>query len=159
MNIEKALEHQAWRLKNSKSTERDLEAFNSIIDWKRLQEQKSLKNNDAFAKLWIHQLILLNENNMYSGERSIQVIDEILDKSVYQWILTLMSNLNIMRFKALLKEKSNLIPDDILNAAEHHKNVLKLMNDHKEELTKALTDEIKEDNVIRFVEKMVNRVV
>jgi len=159
MNIEKALEYQLWRLKNSKPSKKDIEAFNSILDWKELQEAKVVRHNESLAKLWMHQLILLSETEMYNGQRSIQVIDEILSKSVYQWVTTLKDKLNIMRFKAVISESGVLLPKDRNNITELRKTMLEGLNKHPGEAQKAFDDEIKETNVIKFVNKMVNSVI
>jgi len=103
MNINKALEHLAWKFQNVwKPTDKDVQAFNSIIDFVEFQQSLNMSENEQLAKLWIHQLMLLNDTEMYSAERAIQVIDEILDKPVYEWCKKLHSQANIMRFKTLL---------------------------------------------------------
>ena len=88
MNINKALEHLEWKFKNSwRPTKTDVEAYNSIVEYKELQESRNLSQNENLAKLWIHQMILLSNTDSYSGTRCIEVIDEILTKSVYDWCL------------------------------------------------------------------------
>ena len=135
MRIDKALEHFKWKFENKwKPTEKDVEAFKAIIEYKEKQESINLQQNNNFAKLWIHQLILLSNSEMYTGERCIQVIDEILSKSVYDWCLELQQQLSIMRFNALSKEGAS-----------------------DEELTEALTFKIKEEDVIKFVNKNITR--
>ena len=131
MNINKALEHFEWKFKNSwKPTQRDIEAFNAIIEYKEVQNSYNMSKNESLAKLWIHQLILLANSNMYTGQRCIQVLDEILSKSVYSWCIKLKNELPVMRF--------NSVDDDKL---------------------KALTSEVKEEHVIKFVEDHVSRVI
>ena len=135
MRIDKALEHIKWKFNNSwKPTPKDIEAFNAILDYREKVESINLQQNNNFAKLWIHQLILLSNSEMYTGERCIQVIDEILSKSVYDWCLELQQQLSIMRFNALSKEGAS-----------------------DEELTKALTFKMKEEDVIKFVNKNITR--
>ena len=135
MRIDKALEHFKWKFENKwKPTEKDVEAFKAIIEYKEKQESINLQQNNNFAKLWIHQLILLSNSEMYTGERCIQVIDEILSKSVYDWCLELQQQLSIMRFNALSKEGAS-----------------------DEELTEALTFKMKEEDVIKFVNKNITR--
>lgn len=131
MDIDKALEHFGWKFKNSwKPTKRDAEAFNSIIAYRKRQSQITTSDNESLAKLWIHQLILLSNSNMYSGERCIQILDEILNKSVYEWCLTLKEELPMMRFNSL---------------------------DNPSE--KDLQFEISEDDIIKFVNLQINRII
>jgi hypothetical protein len=135
MNINKSLEHFKWKFENKwKPTEKDIEAFKSIIEYKELQESINLQHNESFAKMWIHQMILLSNSNMYTGERCIQVIDEILSKSVYEWCLELQNQLSIMKFNAIDKNGGS-----------------------DEELTEALTFTPEEKNVIKFVEREITR--
>lgn len=137
MNINKAIEHFQWKFKNSwKPTPKDIEAFNSIIDYKELAESRNLTQNESLAKLWIHQMILLSNTNMYNGERCIQITHEILDKSVYDWCLKLKDEIPMM------KVRSNL---------DSYKN--------DEEMFVDLKYEISEDNIIKFVKKEISNII
>ena len=137
MNINKALEHFEWKFKNSwKPTQKDVEAYNSILEYKAQQESYNLSRNENLAKLWIHQMILLSNTDAYTGERCIQVIDEILSKSVYQWCLEMKEQLPMMQFRALEKLGSS-----------------------DEELKKTLAFTISEENIIKFVEKEITRFI
>ena len=81
-------------------------------------------------------MILLSNTDSYSGTRCIEVVDEILTKSVYEWCLELKEQLPMMNFRALQK---------------------KLGTD--EELKKALIYEISEANIIKFVEAEITRII
>ena len=161
MTITKAIEYLEWKFTKSgvKPSKKDIEAYNSIIDYKELQETKTLQENELLAKLWIHQLILLNETQMYSAERSIQVIDEILSKSVYDWAKKMHEQANIMRFKTLLDTKEykdaliNLEYDKIKEIGS------KLIDEKKHEFDKALKNEIKEENIIKFIKQQITRII
>jgi len=136
MNIEKALEHFEWRLKNHwKPTKKDVEAFNSIIEFKQMHEGLTLTNNEHFAKLWIHQLMLLNETKMYTGERSVQVIDEILDRSVHDWCLRLHDNICVMNYRTIMETGTD------------------------EQQLEKLKKEITEENIVKFVESNITRLI
>lgn len=154
MNIDKALEHFKWKLvetdKNGKPiklkssfkpTKTDLEAYNSILDYKETNERYAVMDNESLAKLWMHQLILLSETNSYTGERCIQVIDEILSKSTYDWCVTLQKSISMMRFNAILKESNGITLDN------------------EDRLKEALIHKPKEEDVIKFVNKQINRVI
>jgi len=160
MNIEKALSHFEWKFKNSwKPTSKDIEAYNSILEWKELQESIVFQENELLAKLWIEKLITLSETKMYSGERSIQVIDEILNKSVYEMVCILKSKLSVMRFNAILNENDILNQIDILNEDKWLSAANKIIDNNPDKLKDALIDDIKEKNVIKFVEKQINRII
>ena len=137
MRISKALEHFKWNLENRwKPTEKDIEAYKSIIEYKQKVEDIVLYHNSNLAKLWIHQLILLSNSNMYSGERCIQVLDEILTKSVYDWCLELQKQLSIMKFNSLTKQGAS-----------------------DEELTEALAWKPDEEYVIKFINQNITRII
>lgn len=160
MNIQKALSHFEYKFKNNwKPTQKDIEAYNAIVEYKELQETKSLSENESLAKLWIHQLILLNETEMYSAERAIQVIDEILSKSVYDWAKKMHEQANIMRFKTLLDTKEykdaliNLEYDKIKEIGS------KLIDEKKVEFYKALNSDVKEENIIKFIKQQITRII
>lgn len=137
MNINKALEHFQYKFKNVwKPTPKDIEAFNSIIEFKELCESKTMVENELFAKMFIHQLLLLSNTNSYSGERCIQVIEEILSKSVFEWVLTLKNDLPMCKYRHALESG---------------------LNDVK--LIEALKYEITEENAIKFVEREVTRLI
>ena len=137
MNINKALEHFEWKFKNSwKPTQKDVEAYNSILEYKAYQETYNMNKNESLAKLWIHQMILLSNTDSYTGQRCIQVIDEVLSKSTYDWCLEMREQLPMMNFRALEKIGST-----------------------DEDLKKALTSKPTEENIIRFVEKEITRII
>ena len=160
MNIDKALDHFKWKFKNSwKPTETDIKAYNTIIEFKEMQESINLSENEALAKLWIHQLMLLNDTEMYSSERAIQVIDEILSKSVYEWCIKLRSQANIMRFKTLLETSEYKIALKERKPLKMHEIGYKQINDNPEKFKEALNREIKEDDIIKFVERQITRIL
>jgi len=138
MNINKALEHfkYKWDKKILIPTEKDIEAYNAIIEYREKQDSINLQQNNNLAKLWIHQLMLLSNTEMYTGERCIQVIDEILEKPVYDWCLELQKQLSIMKFNAIDKEGGS-----------------------DEELNEALQWKPTEEYVIKFVEQHITRIM
>lgn len=161
MNINKAIEHLEWRFTKSglKPTKRDIEAYNSIIEYKDIQETKNLSQNESLAKLWMHQLILLSRTNMYNGERCIQVIDEILNKSVYDWCLILKSEIPMMRFNSIGMGKYQIDTETVLNRSKLNSINKKIISEFETELTKALKHEPNEENIIKFVKKEIDRII
>lgn len=131
MDIDKAMEHFKFKLENVwKPSKKDIEAYTSIYKYREMVEMQNINENDSLAKLWIHQLILLANSNMYSGERCIQILDEILSKTTYEWCLRLKDELPMMRFNALDKPE-----------------------------VKDLHFEISEENIIKFVNLHINRII
>jgi hypothetical protein len=160
MNINKALEHFKFKFERSwKPTPTDIEAYNAIIDYKSTQESVNLEENNLLAKLWIEKLIMLSRCNMYSGERAIQVIDEILKKPLYDICITLKEEMAMMRFNAVGSDKYPLEQIDILNRTKTLQRNKEIVYNYETELTKALITEIDEDAIIKFVERQINRII
>lgn len=160
MTLDKALEHFQYKFKNHwKPTQRDIEAYNTIVDYKELQESKNISQNESLAKLWIHQLILLSRSNMYNGERCIQVIDEILSNSVYEWCLKLKNELPIMRFNSIGIGKYQIDSETVLNRTKLSQINNEIINEFETELTEALKYDPKEEDVIKFVSSQITRVI
>lgn len=160
MDINRALEHFKWRFRNGwKPTENDIKAYNSIVKFKEFHEKESLKNNEALAKLWIEKLILLNESKMYSAERSIQVIDEILQLSTYEWCVKLHSKLSQMRLNSFIASKYNL---DEYSSLEPSKMIIensKIVEKYELDILQILKDDIKLEDIIKLVEKQITRII
>src|SRR5690606_3830341 len=160
MNIDKALAHFEWKFKNHwKPTKRDIEAYNSILEYKEIQDSINMNKNDSLAKLWIHQLILLSRSNMYTGERSIQVIDEILSKTVYEWCEILRNQIPMMRFRSVGMGKYQIDTETVLNRSKMDSIDKEIIENFETELTEALKYEISEENIIKFVEKEISRII
>ena len=161
MNIDKALERLEWRFKSSwKVNENDIEAFNAILKFKEQSESKNLLENENFAKLWIHQLILLSETEMYTGERSMQVIDEILNRSVFDWCLILQTKLGLMRFNSISNGNVSNEKDDALKHPENNKQETKeLIGEKSKEMHEALLHQPKQEDIIKFVNIEITKAI
>ena len=160
MNINKAIERIEWRFKNSWNVnDKDIEAYNAILDYKEMQESINMNKNESLAKLWIHQLMLLNTTQLYSAERSIQVIDEILNKSVYDWCIDLRSNIATMRFNALSLQSNGNVSKNILNRSNVINLIEQIVDKNEKQLLKEFQSEVSEQNIIKFVEKQITRII
>ncbi len=158
MEINKALERLEWRFKSSwKVNENDIEAFNAILKFKEQTESINLSQNDNYAKMFIHQLILLSRTGLYSGERCLEVINEILNKSVYDWSMILREEIPMIRFNGVSNEKYNITPQDILKRGEVLKRNEKIVSECSDELIKELKYEISKDDIIKFVKIEVTK--
>lgn len=159
MNIQKALEHFEWKFRNVwKASQKDVEAFNTIIDFIDLQNTYNMSHNESLAKLWIHQLMLLNKTEMYSAERAIQVIDEILEKPVYDWCKALHKQIGLMQLNVKLGDeyRDALKEGNVTKLDELSKN---LVEENPEEVLQFLKNDVKEENIIKFVEKNITRII
>ena len=158
MNIDKAINHFKYKFQNTwKPTKTDIEAYNAIIDYKSMQEDVNLSQNESLAKLWIHQMMLLSNTKAYDGERSIQVIDEILKDSLYNWCLKLKDQIPMMRFNSVGLSKYPL-PDDF-NITKLQERNNKIIEEFEDELTEALKYKINEEQIIKFVKSQITRIL
>ena len=137
MNIAAALSHFEWKFKNHwKPTKKDLEAYNSILEWKEIIESKNLSQNESLAKLWIHQFLLLAWAQKLDSNNAIKEIDGILSRSVYEWVLVLKKDIPLLKLH--LKDLNETSTDKLLD------NFLKVPD---------------EDNLIKFVSDQITRVI
>ena len=137
MNIAAALSHFEWKFKNHwKPTKKDLEAYNSILEWKEIIESKNLSQNESLAKLWIHQFLLLAWAQKLDSNNAIKEIDGILSRSVYEWVLVLKKDIPLLKLH--LKDLNETSTDKLLD------NFLKAPD---------------EDNLIKFVSDQITRVI
>lgn len=157
-DITKAIEHFKWKFQNSwKPTEADIEAYNSIVQYKKLQEDVNLSKNESLAKLWIRTFILLSQTKMYSSEASINEIDKDLNKSVYDWCMILKEQIPMIRFNNVGSDKFPVNNEfDLIEMKERN---AKIVEEFETELTKALLYEPKEEDIIRFVSGQINRII
>lgn len=160
MNINKALEHFQYKFKNNwKPTQKDIEAYNAIVEYRELQDSLNMSKNESLAKLWIHQIILLARTNMYNGERCIQVIDEILSKSTYEWALILKEEIPMMRFNNVGLHKYREEKKNVYNRSQIIEINNKIIEEFETELTKTLITPISEENIIKFIEQNITRII
>lgn len=160
MKIQRALDHLKWKFQNKwKPTPTDVEAYNAIVEYVEFQSSVNLSQNEQLAKLWIEKMILLSRTKMYSGERCIQVIDDILDKSVHEWCLILKEEIPMMRFSSIGGNKYPLKEEDANNLTKIRERNSKIIDEFEDELTRALQYEITEKDIIKFVEGQVNRIL
>jgi hypothetical protein len=159
MNIEKALDHFEWKFKNTKVSEKDIEAYNAILEWKELQEQQTLQRNESLAKLWIERFVVLSRTKSYTAERSINVIDESLKKSVYDWCLILKDEIPMLRFNSIGSNKYPFKEEDAFNMTKIRERNNKIIQEFETELTESLKFDPKEKDVISFVTNQINRII
>jgi hypothetical protein len=160
MNIDKAIDHFKYKFSKSwKPTPSDIDALNSIMDYKEKQEDINLEQNENLAKLWVHTLMMLNVTNLYTAEQCIVEIDNILDTSVYDWCLLLQEKLPIMKFSAIGNAEFPLTPIEQMSASIVMDNNKKIVDKYPDELMDALLSKPKIENVIRFVSNHVTRII
>ena len=160
MNIDKAIQHFEYKFRKSwKPTPTDINALNAIIDYKQMQEDITLTNNENLAKMWVNTLMTLSMTKTYNAEQCIQEIDKILEVSVYDWCLLLQEQLPMMRFNAIGNIEFPLKPIEQFSLGCVIENNKKIVAKYETELTNALKFKPKEDDVIRFVKNHVNRVI
>lgn len=160
MNIEQAINHFEYKLKNHwKPTKKDVEAYNSLIDYKEHQESASLSENEALAKLFIHQFILLCQTKIMTSEMALKSINDILSKSVYEWCLILKEEIPMLRFNSIGVHKYPLDEKDFYNVTKMQERNKLIINEFETELTEALKLDVEINDVVKFVEKNINRII
>lgn len=131
MIIDKALRHFEWKFKNVwKATEKDIEAYNAIIDYVELTRSENLCQNELLAKLWIYQFISFMWASEKGSKVGVKHIDSICRTSVFEWCNVLKTNLNQLY-------------------------AMKNLNNDKK-FVEALNKELSDEQIIKFVEKNIS---
>ena len=151
-NISEALEHFNWKFENVwKASEKDVEAFNTILDFKELVESENINANESLAKLWIHQFLLFSWTNRGDAEASIDHLDTILKSSVYDWVKVLQKDI------PMLKVALNDLKVPIKEA--YTKQEIEERNKYYAKIHRDITNIPKEDDLIKFVNNHITRVI
>ena len=78
MNVDAAIQRLSWRLENGAFTpnQKDINSFNGLIQWVNDQRKITIRNNQLFAKLYIHFL------NQYLDKYQSTVFDKVAEKEL-----------------------------------------------------------------------------
>jgi len=159
MNIDKALSHFEFKLteddgngkkrlkKSFKPTGNDIKAFNAIVQYKKKQESKSLYDNESLAKLFLESFMIKMDCNMYTSETALEAISTTLEYTVYELCMKLKEKIPLYKFNNIGEKKYPSIQNK------------ELVEKYGKELTEALTTEVTEDQVIRWVGSKVNKIL
>ena len=171
MNIDKAISHFEFRLvekdskgkiklkNNLKPNLNDLKAYNAIIDYKETQDNIAVAQNESLCKLFIHQFILMCQTKLYTSETALKSINDILDQSVSSWVDILRNEIPMLRFNSVGSHKYPIDEKDVWNITKRQERDAKIIDEFETELTSALKTQITKDQVIKWVESNVNRII
>lgn len=162
MNIEQSLKHFKWRLSQDKiiPNDKDIDAFNQMVTYVTLSEQKALDNNRLFTKLLTY---ILTFNSKHYGHNVKKVLDDIelcLNKSVWQNILNFKINIPQCNLSQLWKKHDDIYltvsdpptVEDIKKIEQAHKKQFQLFAD---DLKKSLETEYTQEQLLAFITKKV----
>lgn len=160
MNFSKALSHFGYKLKNVwKPTGKDIEAYNTLIDFKEQQDSVNLQRNQSLAKLFVAYFIVLCRTKAYTSSRALEVIDEILDKSTFEWCKILQKEIPMLKFNSIGSHKYPLSDKDQWNITKIDERNDKIKKEFSKELMDAIVSKPKEDDIIKFVETSITRIL
>lgn len=159
-NVTQSLKHLKWRLSSEKiiPNEKDIEAFNNIVAYVGLTEQKNMDSNRLFVKLFTY---ILTFNSKYYGHNVKRVIDDIesvLSKSIYQNMLEFHRNIPMCNVTQLWNKHDTIYvevnnpptSDDFEKIAKAEKEQMKKF---ALELQKSLQTEYTEQQLVDFITK------
>lgn len=155
MNIERAIKHFSWRLKQSKMipNQKDEDAFNCIINTLNQNYEKAQMEDVLFAKLLIERLMMLTVGGQRSMKSAIDVIKEILSSSLLGWAKTFSDEVPMIRLKNVFDEefiRLSLTDNEKKNCVEVFKAKQKLFNYNNEKLTAELKEAVKPYTIEEF---------
>lgn len=110
-SIEKAVQRIGWRIQEGhfKANENDIDAFNTIVRYVESNQKQLLKDQELFAKLYIHVYgqFLIHYNSDVFNQEPKKELNKILDKSLSETISVFHSLLNQIK-----------IDRDVLNCSD-----------------------------------------
>lgn len=159
MNIYKAIEHFNWRFRNGiKPTKRDIEAFNSIIEFVDNKGNANLTQNESLCKLFIYVFISKCQYNFLSSENALKSINDILKSDLDYWIDRLHLSLPLMQINALgFKDFNNDIDLNNLKQLEELNN--RIFDKYEEDIIKALKTKTTKEQVIKWLEGKITAIL
>lgn len=158
MRIEKALEHFKYKFQNVwKPTKTDIEAYNSIIDYKEIQEQRSISENESLSKLFIAMFISKCQYYNYSSEMALKSIEDILKKDSYYWVKMLHLQLPLFQIQALGFTDIKKIDSEDFNELKKHNDFI--FDKYENEITKALGSKVSEEQLIKWLNSKINTII
>lgn len=142
MTIKKALEHFEWKLSNKwQPTEKDIEAYNEIVEFTETKLKQQYNDNQLFAKLYISfygELIKYYDTTVF---------DNVPQKALHKILDTPMENL-IQKFL----DKVNLQEQTIEHRKAKGINHPRIVSTEDIELdAEAMTYEEAEDNLTAMI--------
>lgn len=135
MNIEKSVRRIAWRLSNGwKANQNDIDAVNEIIEFVNAKQKEQIKDNQLFAKMYIH---IYGE---YLKFYKATVFDEIPQKELHKILDTPLSEI-IENFKKDLNDSERYEIMKSLGMEDKHPAT---RTDQEKQKEKEITEQILE---------------
>lgn len=160
MKIEKAISRVAWRFKQKKCNyDDDVQALNTIITFVNKSRESSLRNNDAFAKLFIEKFMMLAETQHNTAQDCINEIERILSYDVSEMVEIFSQRVPQYSFNARCQSLIPLKKEDRLNISRIRERNHELADKHTKELKKSLKTPYTIADGIEFVTNQVNRLL
>ncbi len=180
MDVQPALKRLKW-LVSKKGNDEDIDAFNSLLGWVNLYQNKQVKAYPIVAKLIINQFIMLSNSDMkYTARDCISIIEKMIRKPLSQWIEDLRNEVPLIRFDLLYKDfraelrrlqkvaEKNKIPaieseylrdeyqvEDLVAIHKEKQNIQELMI----KMSEVLGEEYDVDKANKFVNNTVTRMM
>ncbi len=160
MEINQAVKHLTWRLQQNRinPNEKDIEAFNCILNTLNKNYDESLIQDVLFAKLLIERLMLLTMDGKRSMQNAIGVMKESLETPLLSWLKYFQSQVPMIRLMRAFEVefiKLELGPDDMKNALKVREAKLKLISENQKKLVDEFTKPYTEEELHSFIKRLV----
>ncbi len=142
MTIEQAVKHLSWRLKPAEGkkiypNDKDVQAFNLVVQTLNQNYDQSLVQDAMFAKLLIEKLLMLTMDGKRTMRQAIGSVEQILDVSISDWASEFQRQVPMIRLMVAL-EKKHIKLHKTANRIKDVAAVVKannlLMDEHAKEL-------------------------
>jgi len=123
MTIKKAIEHIAWKFKNSwKPTPKDIEAFNEVAEFTETQLTKQYNDNQLFAKLYISfygELIKYYDTTVFDNTPQ-KALHKILDTPMELIIQKFIDKCNLQEQTKEHRKKNGIKHPKLVDTSDIH---------------------------------------
>ncbi len=180
MDVQPALKRLRWLAKN-KGNDEDIDAFNSLLGWVTLYQEKQVEAYPIVAKLVINQFVLLTNKEMgRTALDCIAIIEEMITTPLDVWVEKLRTEIPLIRFSMLYKDyeaelrrlrkiaEKNKIPakdsqylrdeyqlEDVSAVVEEKRNIERM----KIKMSNVLGEEYDTEKANKFINDIVTRMM
>lgn len=165
LNITQAVKHLTWRLhpeqgKKIIPNEKDVEAFNLILQTLNSQYEQGLIQDILFAKMLCDKLLMLTIPGDRTMKSAIEVVEEILSRSMDGWSKAFQDNIPLIKLSKAFEDEfirfrdsGNLAKD----AASVREAKLKLIAQNQNKLRDLLTKPYTHEEFTGFITQLVHK--
>ena len=166
--MERAIKHLKYTFSKERifRKQEDLDALNTVINFYNETEDKALKNQKLFVKLFINEFLRHTTLSGKTSTEAIKEVERLLSITTDEYYFKMQKEVPILRFNAL-SEKLGIIPlyeqkegfIRVNNSDEVIKKNQEAISKHQDKFKKALTTEFSEAETKQFLDGHLYKII